>query len=868
MPELEDSAKKQIAVAFGIPLGILEQEDVSHSTAESHHTTFWTDTIIPEAELLAEILQEHLFDGLDLKFAWRFQELEAIQAVEFKKAQGLSALLMQVNQAFMNGLVSLEEGRMIYQIGFSRMGFEEAARALEEELDQSQISIAAQQLMAQANAPPEEKPPKEGATKEIPLKKALGAAPKSVYRELARWRKTAPIRGKDFDSDIIPDHIRSQVNAMIDWVGAERAFDFLKQFDARMKIEEELREDIEKFLQEYERKMKQMFEKLDKDYQGDSVAVFHELDGVYFPAFVMDLQRTLTPHVESMVANTLSDISMGVGVAWSPAYVNKEAAEYVRNFTSLISGSISDTTKEAAQNAVAVTLETAGMTLEDAVRLMKHTFGEDRARLIAVTETTRGYSMAVTKAQSDLYSEGVTLSRVWHTGADELVCDICRPLDLAPEHMWSGQYPSGAPAHPNCRCVIGLSGKAKQLMDAEHTHRQLELSRWEAERQAILAAQQQASIAPPVMINSPFYSGKALRDLPVKEIHPMNSSADKGYFPSAVMVLDDGTPEGQVVILKPDFSPDPKSPEERIVGEALGYDLARMMGYDSFVPYTEFIQDPTRIRELETLWATLGRNDPPITGYSVQVWVDGFDRAKRAALMQAGGRSIMNVSLDKMDFAKMRWLDVLGANWDGHDENWGFMMPKDAQGNYDTAHPDWFNLISIDNGFAGAWSDRGLTISLQYFWADQTSAAGHVAAMCPIMNGAIGTDFAASDNITALELAKGLALKESNVAFDWVQNLYNSNGGGKAVEWSEAKWIDYNPNKDEYGSIYNTVMLISEQKHIAGVTANDTEFFSEVERLADDIKMQMDAAYAQGRLLLPRHFYLDSNGDLAVDDTR
>jgi len=55
-----------------------------------------------------------------------------------------------------------------------------------------------------------------------------------------------------------------------------------------------------------------------------------------------------------------------------------------------------------------------------------------------------------------LNQTGLQMRRVWNTANDELVCPICGPLNEQPEDVWSGDFPDGPPAHPNCRCGASL----------------------------------------------------------------------------------------------------------------------------------------------------------------------------------------------------------------------------------------------------------------------------------------------------------------------------------------------------------------------------------------------------------------------------
>ena len=80
-------------------------------------------------------------------------------------------------------------------------------------------------------------------------------------------------------------------------------------------------------------------------------------------------------------------------------------------------------------------------------------FGEDRARMIAVTEVTRAFAEGNREAWK---ASGVIEKREWRTNSDELVCPVCGPLAgrvVGLEEDF-GDGLSGPPAHPRCRCWV------------------------------------------------------------------------------------------------------------------------------------------------------------------------------------------------------------------------------------------------------------------------------------------------------------------------------------------------------------------------------------------------------------------------------
>jgi len=61
MPELMGEVRKQVAVAFGIPLDMLSQESANFATAVTHAKTFWTHTVVPEAKRIEDAFNQQFF---------------------------------------------------------------------------------------------------------------------------------------------------------------------------------------------------------------------------------------------------------------------------------------------------------------------------------------------------------------------------------------------------------------------------------------------------------------------------------------------------------------------------------------------------------------------------------------------------------------------------------------------------------------------------------------------------------------------------------------------------------------------------------------------------------------------------------------
>ena len=91
-PELNDIAKDNIALAFGIKQTLLDSEAANFATAQEDRLSFYEDTIKPRARLFADALNEQLLarDGLRLEF--KFNEMDLFQEDENARADLLNKL--------------------------------------------------------------------------------------------------------------------------------------------------------------------------------------------------------------------------------------------------------------------------------------------------------------------------------------------------------------------------------------------------------------------------------------------------------------------------------------------------------------------------------------------------------------------------------------------------------------------------------------------------------------------------------------------------------------------------------------------------------------------------------------------------------
>ena len=293
--------------------------------------------------------------------------------------------------------------------------------------------------------------------------------PSDLFAELGRWRSKAEKRGKTthFNSDIIPDWLNAEVVAAQGAVGVEGAFSFLKQtpLDVRMAAERRIKAKIAAILKERKAQAARAIEQDEPfDYEG----------------MAEELRAAVLPELSALVVDNALRLSVEVGIGFDPAIINTEALRWAREYTYDLVRGLTDTTRRQLQEAMTSFVQTPGMTIGDIESLIEPAFGPVRAEMIAETEVTRAYSESTNELQRMIQQEvpELEVTRIFRTMADELVCDLCGPLEGAPESVWAAQYPSGPPLHVRCRCELQLSFLPQEALQIEFAERQAERLAW------------------------------------------------------------------------------------------------------------------------------------------------------------------------------------------------------------------------------------------------------------------------------------------------------------------------------------------------------------------------------------------------------
>ena len=141
------------------------------------------------------------------------------------------------------------------------------------------------------------------------------------------------------------------------------------------------------------------------------------------------------------------DLSNPRAVAWFQQHGG--SLSYIKN--------IQETTRNELQTIIAQSID-GGWSYNQTAKAISDKFddfGRDRARRIAIHETTQAYEAGNNEFAQGRKDDGIQMEKHWNTSKDEKVCDTCNqneadgwiPLDQL--HSSGHQYP---PAHNGDRC--------------------------------------------------------------------------------------------------------------------------------------------------------------------------------------------------------------------------------------------------------------------------------------------------------------------------------------------------------------------------------------------------------------------------------
>jgi HK97 family phage portal protein len=102
--------QEEITIAMGVPMALLLPSSSNYATAKEERLSFYMNTLIPEAEFIAEQLNTKFLNEYNVELVFNFKQLEVLQEMETEKAINLQRLVY-------GGMISVNEAREM--LGYS-----------------------------------------------------------------------------------------------------------------------------------------------------------------------------------------------------------------------------------------------------------------------------------------------------------------------------------------------------------------------------------------------------------------------------------------------------------------------------------------------------------------------------------------------------------------------------------------------------------------------------------------------------------------------------------------------------------------------------------------------------------------------------
>jgi len=424
-PELTEQARTDTLTALGVPHSLVLSNAANYATAKVDTLAFYENTIVPEAHMICDALNEQLLVRSGIRLVPRPDKLETYQRDELEKAQGLLTLvgtpILTVNEARdMMGYGPIDQAPMNIDDKFNTP--EEVINAVAPATDNSTLPVSTDTTTV---------PQKLKSLPNPDLQKWKSKAIKSM-----RSGKSADV---SFNSDVIPSadafHLKQLLSTVADIDSLSHVFNAFK-IDAGGGLTQD------------EQELYDILVKAMNKIRRDAINAGIELNVNQFSQRLaqevsLALNLSFTNIYQSLIKETISKMGIGVDpvdivLAISPewnSYLLKRKAQ------------LEDTTRRYLISII------NGIDADNLSAALDIPFGNRRAEIIAVTELTNMYAVFAITMQKILFSMGIQTKLVWITAEDELVCPKCNSYNgLAQGNGWNDP----PPIHPYCRCRLEL----------------------------------------------------------------------------------------------------------------------------------------------------------------------------------------------------------------------------------------------------------------------------------------------------------------------------------------------------------------------------------------------------------------------------
>ena len=432
MPELSERTITAVAATLGVPRTMLEASAANYATADSDRQSFWRETIVPRLNMYEAVINSQLLNPLKYEFKFNPEMMDVFQSDEAARA---SSFLQYVQ-----GGIPARSAAMLLGI---------------DNLDEYWPADVAPAPTPDAPSEPTQDTDPALTTPEVVEIPADAEAKTAEWALLSKKVERRIKSGRDpktsFDSALIS---ADEVNAVM--ARCYKGMTVADLADVVHAIKAPVDDMTPDELRIYNRIIKEMRAKGEqwaKDiYNSDTPET--------------SLREVIKPVLDTELGTTMGKRIDRLGTQFSiPMETDNEQRviqDWLGDYVPKTTDKIDQTTADRIKPIIEMYRTTPGMTIQDLQAAVLPLSDPMRAKMIAITETTRAASQATVQYKDYLGQRGIQMQRVWNTDADELVCPICTgavynvKLNGLTEDQWPSEVAEGPPAHVNCRCDTSL----------------------------------------------------------------------------------------------------------------------------------------------------------------------------------------------------------------------------------------------------------------------------------------------------------------------------------------------------------------------------------------------------------------------------
>lgn len=432
MPELSERTITAVAATLGVPRTMLEASAANYATADSDRQSFWRETIVPRLNMYEAVINSQLLNPLKYQFKFNPEMMDVFQADEAARATSFLQ--------YVQGGIPARSAAMLLGI---------------DNLDEYWPADVAPAPTPDAPSEPTQDTELALSTSEVVEIPSDAEAKTAEWALLSKKIERRIKSGRDpqtsFDSALITaEEVVAVMARCYKGMTVVEVHEIVNAIKAPV---DDMTPDELRIYNRIIKEMRAKGEQWAKDiYNSDTPET--SLREVIKPVLDTELGTTMGKRLDRLG----TQFSIPVETDSQQRYIQDWLGDYVPKTTE----KIDQTTADRIKPIIETFRTTPGMTIQDLQAAVLPLSDPMRAKMIAITETTRAASQATVQYKDYLGQRGIQMQRVWNTDADELVCPICTgqvynvKLNGLTEDEWPSEVADGPPAHVNCRCDTSL----------------------------------------------------------------------------------------------------------------------------------------------------------------------------------------------------------------------------------------------------------------------------------------------------------------------------------------------------------------------------------------------------------------------------